>query len=156
MTFQDRFSQPRDGHQLVTLEREAGVHWCLRCGSLWLEARPGLRDVSRWEKPGQAGHSLESVAAPPCVAATDAGAGNVAGDGRLMLHALTHGFRCEPVLLQVKVRTEAWRWWHDGLFGEQAWSVAGAWEDGPVVDDTVRRVLLTGTDQASPRTARGG
>jgi hypothetical protein len=69
-----------------------------------------------------------------------------------MLRALTHGWRCEPVLLEVKERTEAWRWAREGLLGGEALSVAGAWEDGPVVDNTVRRLLLTSTDLGGPST----
>jgi hypothetical protein len=154
MTFQDRFSQPREGHELISLERESGISWCLRCGALWLEARPGLRDVSCWEAPGQAGRSHSTANAPPCLPSTEAGAESAAGDQHLMLHALTHGWRCEPFLLQVKERTEAWRWAREGLLGGEAWSVVGAWNDGPVVDDTVRRVLLTASDKKTPSSSR--
>ena len=55
----------------------------------------------------------------------------------------------EPLLLEVKDRTEAWRWSREGLLGGEAWSVIGAWEDGPVVDETVRRVLLTASDRGT-------
>jgi len=150
MTFQDRFSQPCEGHELICLEREIGVSWCLRCGALHFDAREGLRDTSCWEAPGQAGRSRSTKLAPPCLPSTDVGAVNVAGDANLMLHALTHGWRCEPVLLQLKERTEAWRWARDGLLGGEAWSVVGAWDDGPIVDDTVRRRLLTASDRGSP------
>ncbi len=154
MTFQDRFSQPREGHEVVALERESGIFWCLRCGALWFEVRPGLRDSPRWEAPGTAGRSHASKTAPPCLPSTDAGAGNAAGDARLMLRALTHGWRCTPVLLETKERIEAWRWAREGLLGGEAFSVAGAWEDGPVVDDTVRDVLLVTTDQIVPSSRR--
>jgi hypothetical protein len=149
MTFEDRFSQPRDGHALVPLEREAGVSWCLRCGALWFDQRPDLRAASHWEAPGQAGRSHATATAPPCLPSTSPGAANVVGDANLMLRALTHGWRCDPVLLEVKERTEAWRWSREGLLGGEAWSVVGAWEDGPVVDDTVRRVLLTAGDPST-------
>ena len=154
MTFHDRFSRPFEGHQLVDLAREAGVSWCLRCGVLWLDARAGVRDRPHWEAPGQEGRSHSTEAPPPCRPSTDAGAYNLAGDARLMLRALTHGWRCEPVLLQVAERIEAWRWSHEGPLGGEAWSVAGAWEDGPVVNDTVRTLLLTTSDQRIPRSTR--
>jgi hypothetical protein len=150
MTFQDRFSQPRDGHELVSLEREGGVSWCLRCGALWFDVRRGLRETACWEAPGQAGRSHSTETAPPCLPSTAAGVTNVAGDARLMLHALTHGWRAEPILLEVKERTEAWRWAREGLLGGEAWSVIGAWDDGPVVDDVVRRVLLIAGDRSTP------
>jgi hypothetical protein len=146
MTFQDRFSQPRDGHELVSLARENGVSWCLRCGALCFDPRARVRDTLRWEAPGQTGRSHLSATAPTCLPSTSAGAPNLAGDANLMLRALTHGWRCAPVLLEVKDRTEAWRWSREGLLGGEAWSVIGAWEDGPVVDETVRRVLLTTSD----------
>jgi len=150
MTFEDRFSQPRDGHELVSLDRTTGISWCLRCGTLWFDVRSGLRQAASWEAPGQAGRSHSSAVAPPCLLSTDAGAGNVSGDARLMLRALTHGWRCEPVLLHVKERTEAWRWTHDGPLGGEALSVVGAWEDGPVVNDKVRQALLTTTEGTVP------
>lgn len=149
MTFQDRFSQPRDGHELVSLARENGVSWCLRCGSLCFDPRAGVREALRWEAPGQAGRSHLSETAPACLPSTSPGAPNLAGDANLMLRALTHGWRCAPVLLEVKDRTEAWRWSREGLLGGEAWSVIGAWEDGPVVDETVRRVLLTASDRGT-------
>ena len=143
MTFQDRYSQSRDGHELVSLERDSGEFWCLRCGVLWLDARKGLRDAPRWEAPGQVGRSRSTEAAPACLASVDAGAGNAAGDARLMLRALTHGWRCAPVLLHTEARTEAWRWTREGPLGGEAWSVAGPWDDGPRVDAPLRRMLLT-------------
>jgi hypothetical protein len=142
MTFEDRFSMPRDGHELVAISHGEGTFWCLRCGALWLDARPRIRTKPSWEAPARAGRSHSSEAAPPCFASTDEGAGNAAGDARLMLRALTHGWRCEPVLLATQQRAEAWRWSHEGPLGGEAWSVMGAWGDGPVVDETLRRVLL--------------
>jgi hypothetical protein len=142
MAFHDRFSQPRDGHELIGISHDHGTFWCLRCGALWLDARAGHRATPTWETPGQAGSSHTTTTAPPCRPSTDAGAGNEEGDSRLMLRALTHGWRCEPVLLAVSKRTEAWRWSWDGPLGGEAWSVAGAWEDGPVIDATVRERLL--------------
>jgi len=150
MTFQDLFSQPRDGHELITLDLERGVSWCLRCGALCLDARPRLRDRTSWEAPTPAGRSRETEAAPACIPAADAGAVNFEGDARLMLHALTHGWRCEPVLLHGNPRTEAWRWSHEGPLGGEAWSVHGAWAEGPIVDDTVRRLLLTSSNVRPP------
>jgi len=148
MAFQDLYSQPRDGHELVCLDREGGYSWCIRCGALWLDARPGLRAVASWAAPGQAGRSRTTDTAPPCHRSETPGSVNLAGDQRLMLRALTHGWRCEPVLLPAKTRTEAWRWSREGMLGGAAWSVAGAWEDGPVVDETVRRELLVASDRA--------
>jgi hypothetical protein len=142
MAFQDRFSQPREGHELVAIALEGATFWCLRCGALWLDARPGVRDRACWEAPTQTGQSHSTEAAPPCLPSHDAGSGTPEGDARLMLRALTHGWRCEPVLLASQSRTEAWRWSHDGPLGGEAWSVAGRWEDGPVVDETIRRQLL--------------
>jgi hypothetical protein len=46
-------------------------------------------------------------------------------------------------MLSEPTSAEAWRWTHDGLLGGEAWSVPGAWADGPVVDDAVRSLLLT-------------
>ena len=143
MTFEDRFSQPRDGHPLVALQLGSGISWCLRCGALCLDERPGIRDTAHWEAPGQAGRSHATKAAPPCLPSTSPGAPNVEGDVHLMLQALTHGWHCDPILLEVKERTEAWRWWREGLLGGEAWSIVGAWDDGPVIDETLRRVLLT-------------
>ncbi len=154
MTFQDRFSQPREGHELVALERESGVSWCLRCGALCFDPRPGVRDKTLREAPGQAGRSLSTEAAPPCLLSTDAGAHNVAGDARLMLRALTHGWRCEPVLMHTKDRAQAWRWTREGPLGGDAWSVRGAWDDGPAVDDTVRELLLTTSETVVPSSRR--
>jgi hypothetical protein len=154
MTFHDRFSRPYEGHQLVDLARDVGASWCLRCGALWFDVRPGLRDRAYWEAPGQAGRSHSTETAPPCLPSTEAGAHNPAGDARLMLRALTHGWRCEPVLLEVTERTEAWRWSHQGPLGGEAWSVIGAWEDGPVVNDVVRTLLLT-TSERIPGSVRG-
>jgi hypothetical protein len=142
MAFQDLYSQPRDGHELVCLDREGGYSWCLRCGALLLDTRPGLRARASWESPSQTGRSRSSEAPPPCLPPETAGSANLAGDARLMLHALTHGWRCEPVLLPAKTRIEAWRWSREGMLGGSAWSVVGAWDDGPVVDETVRRELL--------------
>jgi hypothetical protein len=142
MTYEDRFSQPLDGHELVAIARHDGVYWCLRCGALHLEKRPGVREQSVWEAPAQAGRSHASKAAPACLPSTAADAHNPAGDARLMLRALTHGWRCEPVLLSTRERTEAWRWSCDGPLGGEAWSVPGDWEDGPLVDDQVRSRLL--------------
>jgi hypothetical protein len=142
--FHNRLSQPRDGHELIALEAERGIYWCLRCGALWLDARPDLRATPCWEAPGQAGCSRSTKAAPPCLWTSD-DCVDVARDRRLMLHALTHGWRCTPVLLHREQRTEAWRWAREGPLGGEAWSVAGAWNDGPVIDDTVRRSLLITT-----------
>jgi len=142
MAFEDRFSQPREGHELVAIARETGTFWCLRCGALCLDARPGVRDKSSWEAPAQAGRSQSAETAPPCRPSTDVGAGGPTSDARLMLRALTHGWRCEPVLLASHDRAEAWRWSREGPLGGEAWSVVGAWEDGPVIDDQVRHALL--------------
>jgi hypothetical protein len=70
------------------------------------------------------------------------GAANPTGDARLMLHALTRGWRCERAHLYDTQNVEAWRWSHEGPLGGEAWSVAGAWSDGPVVDGPVRQLLL--------------
>ena len=90
--------------------------------------------------------SRATEVAPQCAPSTGFGAGNPVGDTRLMLNALTHGWSCEPVVLSVNGRTEAWRWAHDGLLGGEAWSVVGAWGGGPIVDEVVRIVLLLATN----------
>jgi len=46
VAFQDRFSRPRSGHEMVSLARENGISWCLRCGALWFDVRAGLRDTA--------------------------------------------------------------------------------------------------------------
>jgi hypothetical protein len=144
MAFEDRFSQPKDGHELVAVALEGATFWCLRCGALWLDARPGVRAKACWEAPAQAGRSHSTEVAPPCLPNESAGSATAAGDARLMLRALTHGWRCEAVLLPSHERIEAWRWSREGPLGGEAWSVAGAWEDGPVVNEAVRRELLIG------------
>lgn len=146
MTFEDRFTEPREGHELTCVDATSGVYWCLRCGALWLEARRGVR-ASRWEAPSQSGRSRAFDEPPPCLPSAEAGADNLAADARLMLHALTHGWRCEPILLARPDHAEAWRWSHDGLLRAEVWSVPGAWADGPVVDAAVRRLLLTAADR---------
>jgi hypothetical protein len=74
-----------------------------------------------------------------------------------MLSALTHGWRCEPVLMPTRETVEAWRWSREGLLGGEAWSVVGAWADGPVINETVRRMILTASEgPASAPSKRGG
>ena len=144
MTFDERFGNPRDGHELTTLDDAGGVAWCIRCGALRLEARHGVRPAS-WEAPSQSGRSLSTVHAPACLPSTGMGAGNESGDMRLMLHALTHGWSCKPILLAEGRHAEAWRWSRQGALGGETWAVPGAWRDGPVMSDEVRRLLLTTT-----------
>ena len=129
---------PRDGHELTDVGGPNNVWWCIRCGALWFDSGRG-----HWEAPGQAGRSQASVDAPPCLPSTDAGVASLAGDAHLMLFALTHGWRCEPIQLPDSQNTEAWRWSHDGPLGGESWSVPGAWAAGPIVDADVRRLLLT-------------
>lgn len=149
MTFDALYGQPRDGHVLTQLSVDDGVSWCIRCGAVLLEARPGVRE-EHWEAPCQGGRTRSSVEAPQCLAVEEAGAANVAGDMRLMLHALTHGWRCEPVTLPRRDQAEAWRWSREGLLGGEAWCVIGAWADGPVVDDEVRRALSMSSARTTP------
>ncbi len=58
-----------------------------------------------------------------------------------MLHALTHGWRCEPVLLDHETR-EAWCWHYEALIKPFGYSVRGRWRDGPTIDSTVRQKML--------------
>ena len=76
---------------------------------------------------------------------TDMGAANPGGDARLMLHALTRGWSCEPTHLPSDERIEGWRWSHDQLLRVYAYFVPGAWVDGPVVDAALRQELLITT-----------
>ena len=118
------------------MELAEGTWWCLRCGSLHFEA-------GTWEEPSATGTTMSSTAAPPCVRSTVAGADNVAADANLMLAALTHGWRCEPIRLPDHDHDEAWRWSHTGVLGGRAWAIRGEWAHGPRVDDPLRRLMLT-------------
>ena len=60
-----------------------------------------------------------------------------------MLLALTHGWRCERVMLPDAHNTQAWRWSHDGPLGGETWAVPGYWDEGPVVSDALRKLMLT-------------
>lgn len=141
MTFDERFALPRNGHELVPVAPAGGSFWCLRCGALFLE-REG---TGTWEAPSQSGRSRATVEAPQCLPANDTGLGNAQSDARLMLRALTHGWRCEPVSLPDPQGTQAWRWSHQGPLGGTAISVRGPWSEGPVIDHSVRHLLLTTT-----------
>ncbi len=142
MTFDSTLATPRDGHELTCVSLHDHVYWCLRCGALWLGSQRG----ARWEAPGQAGRSHASDAAPPCLISTDEGAANPSADARLMLLALTRGWRCDRVHLKDAHGVEGWRWSHDGPLGGEAWSVVGAWADGPLLNEPIRRLLLTSID----------
>jgi hypothetical protein len=143
MPFDERYARARAGHELTPVDSAKHTFWCLRCGVLWIERDAG--GGARWEIPAQSGRSLATTSAPPCLPSTSVGALHPAGHAALMLHALTHGWRCQPVLLPERGSAEAWRWWREGFFGKEAWSVVGAWRDGPVIDDEVRRQLMTTT-----------
>ena len=140
MSFDERGALPRDGHELENVGKSEGAWWCLRCGALWFDEGRG-----RWEAPSQAGRSISSVDAPPCLVSTAAGSTNPGGDARLMLRALTHGWRCEPIRLPALQNAEAWHWSRSGLLGGESWSVPGDWKDGPMIDDALRRLLSTTT-----------
>ncbi len=143
MPFDERYAVARAGHELTPVDSGKHTFWCLRCGVLWIDSDPQFGP--RWEIPSQAGRSLPSGAPPPCLPSTTLGARRAEGHAALMLHALTHGWRCQPVLLPERANAEAWRWWREGLLGKEAWSVVGAWRDGPAIDEEVRRHLMTTT-----------
>jgi hypothetical protein len=140
MTFTEAGALPTHGHELANIGGPQEAWWCLRCGALRLEENGG-----RWEAPGQAGRSITSIDAPPCLASTDAGATNPSADAHLMLRALTHGWRCDPIRLATWQDGEGWRWSRAGLLGGESWSVRGDWADGPAIDATLRKLLTTTT-----------
>jgi hypothetical protein len=144
LAFDDRFCIPRKGHELTSVDAEGRYAWCVRCGVLWLES-PKLMREGAWISPSQSGRAVPTAEAPACLPATDVGAANVAGDARLMLRALTHGWKCEPLHLPSDERVEAWRWSHDQPLRIYTYWVPGVWADGPAIDATLRRELLVTT-----------
>lgn len=143
MPFDDRFTIPREGHELTCVDSAGVVHWCIRCGALWLdrkvEGAPPAACV--WETSTQHGRSRETKEAPPCLPSTGAGEANQAADQRLMLRALTSDWSCTRVLLASGA--EGWHWSRPTPLGKEAYAVPGRWIDGPCLDATARRMLLT-------------
>jgi hypothetical protein len=143
MPFDDRFTIPRDGHELTCIDAAGVVHWCVRCGALWLDrkALDAPPSACVWESCSSHGRSVETTEAPPCRRSTAAGEDNLAADHRLMLRALTSDWICTRVLLANGV--EGWHWSRPTALGKEAYAVPGRWIDGPCLDATARKMLLT-------------
>lgn len=141
MPFDDRFTNPRDGHELASVDTGGVVYWCLRCGVLWLDRQGATGQTNVWEIPDQSGRSKETVDAPPCRPSAAPGEDNLSADGRLMLIALTRGWSCERVVLATG--SEGWRWSRLTPVGIESASVEGPWRDGPALDSATRRMLAT-------------
>jgi hypothetical protein len=138
------FAIPFEGHELTSVDADGRRFWCIRCGAVRVLA-PAIGHRDTWLLPSQSGRAVASMTAPTCLPPADKSAENPAGDTRLMLHALTHGWKCDPILLPRPERTEAWRWSREELLRLYAYSVRGAWKDGPILDGTIRKQLLITT-----------
>jgi hypothetical protein len=143
-TLSASFAIPLAGHELTSVDADGRRFWCIRCGVVRV-ASPAIGRRDTWLLPSQSGRAVATLSAPTCLPPSDKSAENPAGDARLMLHALTHGWRCDPILLPRQQRTEAWRWSREELLRMYAYSVRGAWKDGPILDDTIRKQLLITT-----------
>jgi hypothetical protein len=143
MPFDDRYTIPRERHALTCVDSAGVVHWCIRCGVLWLDlnAAGGRPQRCVWQSADQRGRTRETPEAPPCRRSTAAGEDSPVADQRLMLRALTSGWKCERILLASA--EEGWLWSRPAPFQRESYAVPGRWLDGPVLDASTRRMLLT-------------
>lgn len=143
MPFDDRDTIACEGHGLTCVDAAGVADWCIRCGALWLDRKAAGAPASAgvWELADQRGRTRQTAEAPRCRSSTAAGDDNRGADQRLMLRALTNGWHCERVLLADGA--EGWCWSRPSPFHRETYPVPGRWIDGPVLDHSARRMLLT-------------